>query len=61
MVEEALYTISDIELFDKSEHFDAHNYIASSVLEKIVLRWFPKASYNVKEIDIEKRFIKISL
>jgi hypothetical protein len=61
MGEEALYTISEIELFDKSEHFDVHYYIASGVLEKIVSRWFPKASCNVKEIDVEKRFVKISL
>jgi len=61
MGEEALYTISDIELFDKSEHFDVHYYIASGFLEKIVSRWFPKAFCNVKEINIEKRFVKISL
>lgn len=61
MGEEALYTISDIELFDKSEHFDVHYYIASGVLEKIVSKWFPQASCNVEEIDVEKRFVKISL
>ena len=61
MGEEALYTISDIELFDKSEHFDVHYYIASGVLEKIVSRQFPNASCNVEEINVKKRLVKISL
>ncbi len=61
MGEEALYTIRDIELFEKSEHFDVHYYIASGVLEKIVSRQFPKAFCNVEKIDVEKRLVKISL
>jgi hypothetical protein len=61
MGDEALYTISDLELFDKFEHFDVHYYITSGILEKIVSRRFPNASCNVKEIDIEKRLVKISL
>jgi predicted transcriptional regulator len=61
MEDKALYTISDIELFDKSEDFDVHYYIASGVLEKIISRRFPKASCNVEEINVEKRFVKISL
>ena len=61
MGDEALYTISDLELFDKSEHFDVHYYIISGILEKIVSRRFPNASCNVKEIDVEKRSVQISL
>ncbi len=59
--DKALYTISDIELFDKSEHFDVHYYIASGVVEKIASRFFPKAFCNVEEIDVKKRIVKISL
>jgi len=57
----AIYTISNIDLFEKSEHYDVHYYIASGVLEKLVSRRFPNASCNVKEVDIEKRIAKISL
>lgn len=59
--DKALYTISDIELFDKSEHFDVHYYIASGVVEKIASKFFPKALCNVEEIDVKKRIVKISL
>jgi predicted transcriptional regulator len=61
MEDNVLYTISDIELFDKSKDFDVHYYIASGVIEKIVSRRFPKGSCNVEEIDVEKRYVKISL
>lgn len=57
----ALYTISDIELFDKSKDLDVHYYIASGVIEKIVSRFFKKAYANVEEIDIKKRIVRISL
>lgn len=61
MENEALYTISDIELFDKSEDFDVHYYIASGVIEKVASRFFPKASCKVEEIDLKNRIVKISL
>jgi hypothetical protein len=57
----ALYTISNIELFDKSEDFDVHYYIASGVVEKIVSRFFPRVSCNVDNIDIKKRIVQITL
>ena len=57
----AMYTISDIELFDKSEDFDIHYYIASGVVEKIVSRFFPRANCNVDDIDIKNRIVKLSL
>jgi hypothetical protein len=57
----AIYTISNIDLFEKSEYYDVHYYIASGVLEKIASRRFPKASCNVEEIDIEKQIVKLSL
>ena len=61
MHDKTLYTISDIELFDKSEDFDVHYYIASGVVEKLTSRVFPKAFCNVEEINVKKRIVKISL
>jgi hypothetical protein len=57
----AIYTISDIELFDKSKDFDAHYYIASGIIERIASRRFPEAYCKIEEIDVEKRIVKISL
>ena len=61
MENKALYTISDIELFDNSEDFDVHYYIASGVIEKVASRFFPKVSCEVEEIDLKNRIVKISL
>ncbi len=61
MDDKTFYTISDIELFDKSEDFDVHYYITSGVIEKIASRFFPKAFCDVEEIDVKKRIVKISL
>jgi len=58
---EAIYTITDIELFDKSEDFDVHYHIASGVVEKLVSKYFPNAKCNVEEIDVKNRIVKLSL
>ena len=59
--DKTIYTISDIELFDKSEDFDVHYYIVSGVLEKSISRFFSKAFCNIEEIDVKNRIVKISL
>jgi hypothetical protein len=58
---EAIYTITDIELFDKSEDFDVHYHIASGVVEKLVSKYFPNAKCNVEEIDVKNRIVKLKL
>lgn len=59
--DKALYTISEIELFEKSKDFDVHYYIASGVVEKITSTYFPKAFCNVEEINVKEHNVKISL
>jgi len=59
--DKAIYTISDIELFDTSEDFDVHYYIASGVVEKLVSRFFPNVLVDVEEINVKKRTVKMIL
>lgn len=58
---EAIYTVTDIKLFDKSEDFDVHYHIASGIVEKLVSKYFPNAKCNVEEIDVKNRIVKLSL
>ena len=58
----AIFTISDIELFEKSENYDVHYYIASGVIEKTVSESLKREVIcNVENIDVKKRIVKMSL
>lgn len=58
----AKFTLSEIELFDRSENYDVHFYISSGVIEAIVSKTLQRNSYcNVEEIDIKNKSVKLLL
>ena len=58
----AEYLLTDIELFDKSENYDVHYYIASGVIEATVSNSLKReAVCSIDYIDVKKRRVKIIL
>lgn len=56
----AIYTLTKISLFDKSENFDVHYFIASGVIERIISKSLQRdVRCNVKEIDPKGRSVKL--